>query len=431
MTTGNKTGVSLLQGTAFVQMNNGSGTYTSPAGGSLVTTIGRSWVGVDDLEFQKKIALKQSATNMYTLNVVKNIYARSARSRVIGSPGNSLQYKETIHTTYGEDTNTANWDAAAVTNNTNAAMAKCYKKLDKMRNAYGGLEILGEFRSTLHMLKHPAESLANYANDRAERLIKQKIQSANRINNLKRSKKLSKRQRDKRINRELVDLNKVINSSVLELNFGALPLLGAIADAAQASLEVFPKEGAIKIITSTSKSTVKSSRFNSAGFGFNVGYTQYIEEEYEYEVKIVVRVIYRGQYDGMDSLQLLAAKGGFDFSQVIPVLWELAPLSVFVDMFVNVGDTLTASMTETRNVVSVDRYVVRKLLRRRVIVLTKPSWGSIDITYHRDGSVVTYFKQYTREKWVMSIPPLAFTTPAGNIGQLTNLLAFVNLALFN
>lgn len=395
--------------------------------GTLYTPIGKQWNGSDDPLYRQKIERGLSATNAYSVTSNKRLFARAARLYMLSAQ--AIGFKEIEHRTFGQGGNTVTWDQLVITNNTNAAMAKLYMKLNREQVTYGGFELLAEFRDTIRMIKRPAESLAAYLNERASKLIALKTESKNRSDAILRSKG-SKSTIRRRLNKEQSDLRRMVSASWLELQFGVKPLLGTLADMADTSLEIFPREGAVKILTASSTERVRKVTRTQTGFG-NVSYVTNIIEDYEYKVELKARVRYAGQYDGMSPLELLKAKGGFTLTQLVPLAWELAPLSVFVDYFVNVGDILTACMTETKNVTSVDRYISRKLIRRQEITLAIPVWGIRDPNRSNDGLVLDYFKLYTREKYVMSIPPVMFTSPADSLSKQLNLLAFLDLAFFN
>lgn len=423
MTTGNRTSNLALSGSRYA-VTNGGVSITQESFGVLNTTVGKSWVGGDNPMYQSLIDQTLSATNNYTLNVSKVLFARSARSLV--QPATNNGYRWTYHSTYGQGNNTVAWDVLLVSKLTNAAMTRLYGKLYELQASYGGLELLAEFRSTIHMIKHPAEALAAYTNERASKLIAAKQEHLRKKDMILRSR-ANKRTIIRRLNREEKAFTRMLSASWLEFRFGAKPFIDTLAAMADVSLEVFPSEGAVKLLKVTEKSVFTTVRTQVIGFG-NQAYTEVFEEDWEYTVQLKARVRYAGQYDGMSQLELLKAKGGFELKQGIPLAWELAPLSVFIDYFVNVGDILQASMTETKDVKSVDRYITRKLIRRSRIDFNPVGWGPMVYPPTRQGLVVTYYKQYSREKWAMTIPSLTFTTPADSLIKSTNLLAFVNLA---
>lgn len=428
MTTGNHTYAKTLNSYRSYVLASGQ-SFSPSVYGSLHFTCGRSWSGTNDSAYRLKIEQGKSATNAYTVNITKVLSAVDANARMLSQlPGNS-GYQEYTHSTYGQDGPVTNWSSTIIANNTNACMSRLYQKLNKMENAVGGLEFLAEFRETVKMVKHPAEALATYLNRHASKLVEAQSKSKHRREAILRSKR-SKRSIIRQLNREQKDLSKTIAASWLELQFGVKPLLGVLSDAAAASLEVFPQKGAVKLITcrERTQNTVVTRSVIALG---NIEYIEEQTDLYEYTVTLKARVRYSGKYDGMSNLELLKEKSGFRLSQVVPTLWELTPLSVFTDYFVNVGDILSAAMTETKDVFSVDRYVNRQLLRRTKLIIVPKMYFTIDPSTYREGLVVSTKKQYTREAYYMVIPTLKFTTPVDSFNKMLNLSAFVRLALFH
>lgn len=394
--------------------------------GTLSLDYGKSWVGSDNPLFSSLIERQLQATNPYSMKETKILYRLDARntSDVEAYAQNYYSATELRHVTFGQGLQTPNWDASIITNNTNLATAKVYKKLARLQSDYGGFEFLAEFRKSLHMIKHPAESLAAYLNHKAERMVRDRKMHAEKLARIRRSR-ASRTSIAARIRREEGLFNKTVAKSWLELQFGAKPFIGSLEDIANSSVNAFPSQGAVKILSATSQEVVRIQSQQAVTFG-RTTYDQTVEDEYLYEVTIKARVKYAGQYDGMSSLELMASRGGFKVSQIVPTLWELTPLSVFADYFVTVGDTLSALATETKDVFSVDRYVTKRLLRRSIISI-RPVPYSIARPYPetRDGTQVFLFKEYDRTPWSLTIPPVRFTNPIGNFSQMANLSAFL------
>lgn len=427
MTTGKDSFTRWFTGYETVITTNGTKFHNEPwvAFGS---RIGKWWTGADDPGFQLKIAKNQSATNMYQREESRIIYAISARNRVTYRPGNGIRTVTTEHFGNG-DVTAPSWDESVVSDLTNLAMSKLYGVLQEIANPVNGLEFLAEFRKTVQMVKNPAKALGDYLNKHLSKQVKLHTSHIARRNAILRNKRLSNKQRLRQLSREANRWGNLAARLRLEYKFGWEPLVKTVGAAAEAAFEAFPEEGAIRTFrrSSTRKVGITTNPIESGGH--SSWYKMQIDE-YEYKVTLVMRVRYDGQYDGMSSLEQLNARSGLLKTQLIPLAWELAPLSVFVDYFANVGDILAACMTETKSVASVDRYVSRRLLRRRTIDFRPNIYGPSDPTFARQGYVVAFTTKYTREKWTMSIPPLRFTTPADSMTQTMNLAAFVKLGFF-
>jgi hypothetical protein len=428
MTTGNKTSVHSLTG-KWSAATFGNTFLGQDPFGTYFTTVGKSWSGSDDLGYKLKINKLESATNAYEKNVTRVIYAQKATQTSVRFTGSSFEKKQQYVECYGSGANSVVWPTGEIDKNTNLAMHSIYAKLNELQSPIGGLEFLGEFMKTVHMIRNPAEALAAYANKHASKQVARIAKREATRGKLRARLATKPRQLGRALKREANEFSKVTAKSILEFNYGAAPLIGLVEDAAQAALKVFPEKGKVKVLRSTFKSeeAVVSPK-STVGFG-PTGITTQVVNVYEYSVTIVCRVKYSGQFDGMSELQKIKAQSGLELSKLVPVLWELAPLSVFIDMFAGVGKVLTASSVSTADVVSVDRYVTRKLLRTYSVDFTEP--GGFNTHVNTPGLVVTYFYRYTREKWVMRIPRIVFTTPLGSIKKLLNLGSFVRIAFFN
>lgn len=396
---------------------------------TLTTTVGKAQTGDDNPKYREVIADKGQATNNYEVLTTKQLLVKSARfdADVLPAYHRYYGYTDIFISTLSHGINEGNFNEEQIADNTDICMGKIFKKLAQDQLSFGGLELLAEFRDTLHMIKHPAEALASYLNTKASRMLDKRLKHNRKREWIKRQK-LSNKEKIRRLAREERLFNKTVASSWLELQFGAKPFVNSIIDIAQTSVDVFPSKGSTKLFTATHKSNLTEELVDlNRGSGFHK-INETINNWHEYEVKIKARKTYSGEYDGMSTLQYLSRKGGFTLPQVAPLLWELTPLSVFADMFVNVGDVLQASVTETQQVTSVDIYATSKIIRRRQLEI----FPLYDYTFNvkpstREGTLITLFKKYKRKAGSLEIPSLRFSTPVDNLGQTLNLSAFLYL----
>ncbi len=428
MTIGNKQSPRHFWGT-YNDVYLGVPSY-NPAASYFGILEGKKWNGTDDPVFKKKIERLESATNAYQFDRSRLIYALPARQKIIYSPVYSnTTLREAM--SYGSVTDPLSWSSYEIDYNTNLAVHKIFAKIRDLESPIAGLEFLGEFRETIKAIRNPAEALAAYANKHASKQLDRLTKRRSRRAILKSKYSSKPKLLEKRLIREDADWSRTLAASVLEFNFGAAPLVKTLQAAAQAAVQTFPHQGAVKILKSTFKSSVGrvGPRINTSVGSLSL--YQQDADEYEYSVTIVCRVKYAGQYDGMSQLEQLAALSGLSWPKVLPVLWELAPLSVFVDYFANVGSVLEAATTSLANVVSVDRYVTRQLIRRTSLNFVPAVVSNAVIAQESSGGAVThYYKRYTREAWALVIPTLVFTTPASSLKKLGNLASFLRLALF-
>lgn len=429
MTTGNKQRPKLMHGYELT-IDTANRRFLSTPWVTFTSYLGKKWTGADNPGYRLKIEQGQSATNAYTREENLMLFAKPMRTRCLAytKPWNGFNLIEAEHYGYGDPT-VPSWNELLVSDLTNLTMSKLYGVLQDIANPVNGLEFLAEFRKSVQMIKNPAKSLGDYLNKHLSKQVKLYSQHKRAMDSIHRVPGLTSKQRLRKLTREANRWGNLAASLRLEYKMGWEPLVKTVGAAAEAATEAFPSKGIIRTFRKSSYKKVASTSYDVSSAG-RTGWETHHIDEYEYKVTLVMRVRYSGQYDGMGELDQLKARSGFMKSQLIPLAWELAPLSVFADYFANVGQILAASMTDTKDVVSVDRYVTRKLLRRRTIVSRPSIYGPKDPLFEQQGLVVAYSGKYTREKWSMSIPPLRFTTPADSMAQTMNLAAFVKLAFF-
>jgi hypothetical protein len=114
---------------------------------------------------------------------------------------------------------------------------------------------------------------------------------------------------------------------------------------------------------------------------------------------------------------------GFNMSEFVPTVWNLLPLSWFVDYFVNVGDVLSATYTDISGVYWVSHSQRRRMRR------TCNSFSAYPTTYKGDvsGSLGNWYLERKISQRFISltggyIPDLVTSVP-GNPHQIANTAA--------
>jgi hypothetical protein len=123
------------------------------------------------------------------------------------------------------------------------------------------------------------------------------------------------------------------------------------------------------------------------------------------------------------------ARFGFTPSEFVPTAWEVLPWSFLADYFANIGDMLSASVTDTSNVA----WVSKSDIRTTELTMTS-TFGSAttfpptlkkSINIVRPGNMVLTHKSVTRSANVgVPTPSLYFTYPGSN-GRLANIAALL------
>jgi len=223
----------------------------------------------------------------------------------------------------------------SITSADNRARAKFYKQLRSMAVQMSGPTFLGELGQTLHMLRRPAQALQDSLTGYLGALGKRKRSNPK-------------------------DWTKAISGSWLEYSFGWVPLLNDCKDAYKAynRLGEKPRTQVISVGAVDSFDRIQEIAgtflFGSAGYGDNVVITS---KNATFTEQVSVR--YKGSVSAQaettkwDNLALF----GFTPSEFIPTAWELLPWSFLVDYFTNIGDILSAAVTDTSRVKFVNKTV--------------------------------------------------------------------------
>jgi hypothetical protein len=225
----------------------------------------------------------------------------------------------------------------------NLARASFYKALHKLQNQFQGAVFLGELRETLHLLRHPVQSLHNLGKDFLGTLGKRK-----------RSHPTS--------------WKKDLGALWLEQAFGWKPLINDCKDAVKAYERLIKPEQKRVVSASAKKQYDLSSTLS--GFGKTGGSAQvdggnwfriiaptgfYEYHTVRYKGALIARV--KGpQWQNSDLF-------GFEPQDWIPAAWELLPWSFLADYFTNCGDILDASITSTRDLTYVNKTAIRQTVR--------------------------------------------------------------------
>lgn len=228
----------------------------------------------------------------------------------------------------------------------NRARARFYKRLREIQVQFSGPTFLGELRETLRMIKRPAaairDTLDNYSRD------------------LKRAKKGSGK---KWKNRDYIQ--QVASGLWLEHTFGWMPLLNDVQSAVEAYERLTPPLRSRKVISVGDTDAIDRYKGLASNPLWNTFGSQNVQNGTFYITKRLRKAIdsVSVRYKGAVNLECEATRWdnlalfGFTPSEFIPTAWELLPWSFLIDYFTNIGDVLTASVTNTTNVAYVNKTV--------------------------------------------------------------------------
>jgi hypothetical protein len=220
----------------------------------------------------------------------------------------------------------------------NRAAAAFYKKLRATQVLMSGPTFLGELRETLHMLHRPASALYSSAHGYLDALSKAKRASPKHW-------------------------LKTASGLWLEYSFGWLPLINDTFDAAKAHRSLTkPRQSVISAGGTDSKDQTKTLTWGNGVYAAGNGIAPGNQRSMSVASTAIDYVMVR--YKGKIKSQVVTttwdkwAAFGFTPSEFLPTAWELLPWSFLVDYFTNVGDILTAAVTDTSSVVFVNRSTV-------------------------------------------------------------------------
>jgi hypothetical protein len=211
--------------------------------------------------------------------------------------------------------------------------------------AVSGPTFLGEIKDTIRMFRKPAGAL------------QEGIQRY--LDELKRANAENKRRYfNKRKPAYLRNLSHIASGLWLERSFGWLPLLNDINDARTAYNNLFEIDRVIYCSGGGHDAKLKQTyamNQNIVGGGYlSMRITGKLTEH------DVVR--YRGAVhaQAVSTARDRLAQYGFTPSEFIPAAWEVLPWSFLADYFVNIGDLISAAVTDTANFAWVNRSHVTK-----------------------------------------------------------------------
>ena len=219
----------------------------------------------------------------------------------------------------------------------NQARAKFYKKLRNMQVQFSGPTFLGELRETLHMLRRPAQALWS--------------KNLGYLDAVGRAKRLDPKAWTKRL-----------SGLWLEYSFGWIPLLHDCEDAVKAWSRLCERQKTRVISAGYEQYFDRTNELDALydqgtrPYGGNV--IQQIKSTSQLTETVSVR--YKGSINAQaettskwDNWALF----GFTPSEFLPTAWELLPWSFLWDYFTNIGDILTASVTDTSRIRFVNKTV--------------------------------------------------------------------------
>jgi hypothetical protein len=280
----------------------------------------------------------------------------------------------------------------------NRAMGSWCKKAAAKISPFAGGTFLGELRESIHMIRHPAESLFN-------ELLRHKRRVKRRVDGTRDSK--SKR--------------RIVADSWLESVFGWLPLISDVRSGAEALARVvggFIPNEIVQVTVPDDPAVISyARRVLQSMNNLQWRYDSLVRDQGSLRIKGAVRMSPAVGLKG--NLEVF----GLSWENVIPTVWELIPFSFVTDYFTNVGDILTsASLVDSRVVWCTatsrrEREYAYDGFRYAPAGLTNEQ-GSVDA-----GRMTVTWIELTRSIPASVVPSLTFTCPGVGSMKWLNLAA--------
>lgn len=394
----------------------------------------RLYSGANDPLWRDKIAKGESATNPYLLTGRK--YDRKLQQPLSGSiltydsnVDKSIKYTFNYYTTMPVYSELTRFEPVLRAEVINLVQGKAFEAIYEHHNRVNGFGILGELRKTIHGIRHPAEALVGLTQQYVDTVAKNKRVFAARKHQILRTVNNRIRQK-KRLAQLASNERKLASNLWLEYRFGWIPLVQDVEGIVLSALNIYEDN---------------ISRFNwyrvkaQSNHPLQTSVREYSDNRVKFLINdlagrqgravLLVRekTVIRPPIDRMTDL-LTAVLHTNDIKTLVPALWDLTPLSVFVDYFVNVNQILVASITETTQVDHVELQYRESINTTSTTLFNGTTHGNpySELTRVIQGKQHVSDYRYQRQEWQLSIPMISFTSPIGSPIRLANLAAFFN-----
>lgn len=309
------------------------------------------------------------------------------------------------------------------------ALSRAYNKIREESYNMNGLLFVGELRESIKLLRNPLANMIKHTTKYLDTLKSTR-------DGVRRTVRLRKSETPQAL--KLRRMNAVKNSMAgewLSLQFGIKPLISDAKEIVETTLDLLDGDKSRKRRL-RSKSDRKEGVWEAAFYGHLVpapGTPGTINWRGITVSKADIRyIIYtRHSLTGpTDSCQRALKTFGFQIQNFVPTIYELAPWSFLLDYYVNVGDILEATCTDTSSVyawVRTERYVSDTTIQG--LLVPGSSWYeayTADISGNlRDERKIRRTSVTRTAGDTMPIPPLTFSLPGLGSLKWANMAALL------
>lgn len=286
------------------------------------------------------------------------------------------------------------------------ATADAYQKIRQAQVQVSGPTFLGEARETLRMLRSPAKGLRDLSKSWLDTLAKRKKANPK-------------------------GWVKDISSAWLEHSFGWTPLLHDIEDGMKAWNRLHDLERVMPFSGYGIETTDRGVTYTSNSGLLTYTIIRHVRQD------ISTRIVkYRGFVKATAKMGPRAQLELFGFtpSEFLPTAWELLPWSFLIDYFANIGDIISAGVTDTSGIAWVNRTDIAiydiKVNSALDVDKIKTILSNDDVVFTDCRPSLVRWQRRTVARgpnFPLTPPSLTFSLP-GSKGQLANMAALLGQA---
>lgn len=304
----------------------------------------------------------------------------------------------------------------------NQALTQLRKRIQEQHTKFQGGVFLGEFMESVRMIRSPAKALREGISAYVTNV--RRYFDSNKLRTWRKSRQ-----------------DQFLAKSWLEYSFGWMPLIHDIQDGVDAFWTFCHPADVPTRLSASGRASEIVPTYTGSGSTL-VADGSHISAFWQRRETLDVLVRYRCGHllqrtasfqNGSMSKTRLRNLFGFSPEQFIPTVWELIPYSFLVDYFVNIGDLLSAAVTDTAGVTWICRTVRKSRTHEKSVTRLDMAKIQNDIGGSLGHVLGTSFTpSYYEASWTsvsrspvssLGMPSLEFTYPGAGSLKWLNIAA--------